>query len=536
MRYSGEAEFAQKGTCSYSTAIQRASCVRTRFAHAQPCSAILLGYGVSLQHYKGMLRYVDGHCIRMLEFISAAKTEQVLDVISLLNFEVEGWPSHTQGLRRLLSGTDFEEGCTYLACIQVSYGRLPLYIALRDLQEGMLSFSLRSHGNGPYFLIVDIRNNVKLEDRVRKIATNVREPIMRTDSRRYAFVAAKTAAREQVILCYDLEDKERVMPQLQLKGFRGDEDTVSFFIHDGWFYAACWKHLGLTGDDGDEESYYYYYRFPVNDFHPVHPWKVGDDSSWSPHCPLPARMEIVRIKRPQYQVPYIDDSELLDRSLTLWFDEESGHLAIQEVLQDTRPGALPGAIQFRYQPLVFPDSPTRVVDSIDTQIADIVQTLDYKNLPKSICIYPISPYSKSSLGSRTFNYSKFGSAFYNVKFGPDESTFPDQRPKFCLEVNPHVRTSPIDSKKGLLGRGLLPLNSVEAVKDDGEIFVDRGIYSFPPRISSVHFLEQKVSMALPITSMILEVTSSRLETQIESSDTRSGQFSSILIRGFASQG
>lgn len=466
MQCSDEAKSADRGTTSYSTAIQRAYVTRSRFALARPTSVVLLGHGNSCIFRGGVVAYEIDNTIRILDVQNAIETEDVVDVRAFMIEEASHWPRYATALQELLAST--------------------FTIYVKDFRSGILTSKVYN-GMNQHVFMVNTREEVSLESRLRKVRTyTMYQNEMETNGRYMFFVSFSRANDFEfpywVVDCYDLEDTERVMPSFFLKEIWSSDpgNDTAFEIYDDWFYILCNKHEVMPDDEGDSKSYYYCYRFPVDDFHPVPPWKLGDFSAWSPHSPLPARLEIVRIKR---QRPWIS---VEDRryarppwhKLQLLQDERTGNLLIVEGLQDSQSGTAQPQARYSFQPLVFPDLTGYTVTSSTTQIGNIIQTLDVEDLPQVDPAVYCPGFISNKVGIR--GYRPSSSASWDLSIHPGSSKGSRNRNQFCLSVGFRGYLSPIDSATGLVGSSSSQDGKLSLVDCDGDPLMLRGVHQFPP--------------------------------------------------------
>ena len=247
------------------------------------------------------------------------------------------------------------------------------------------------------------------------------------------------------------------------------------------WYAPIIFVRPIREDDIDLRPYCYCCRFPMDDF-TLAPRRRGEDPPiwplrWSR---LPARTEIVRVKREQPRIPRGMTTENMPwLDLRLWQDQSSGGVFIVESWQHCKPGDDAEKGHYRFQPLIFPDPPACTVTSTDTKVEDVIQTLNVNDLPQAGATFESPRYLEARLGTR--GYVSIASAFFDTRLGPNLSTGSSNRSEFHLTFSSCFRTSPLDNETGLLHQ--YSSDDVEEVSldSDGERILNRGVYQFPPK-------------------------------------------------------
>lgn len=476
IQYSDEVKLANQGRISYSMAVQRVYVTRAMFASARTSSVVLLAHSDGCFFGDGVAVYKDGLTLRILDLYNAGETELIVDVRALLAEQSSRWPIIIRAMQDLLAG---------IFTLQVE-----------GFQHGILSLKVYNPESNYYTFMINTRRNVPLESRVRKFHEHLEyRQEMNTDGR---YMISANYSRPNgdrrhwprwAVDCYDLEDIGRVMPELLLRDIISHDIFVDidFKMYDGWLYILCSQHSPLPNDDGDEKSFYYCYRFPVDDVHPAAPWKIGSGSAWSPHSPLPARLEIVRIKR---QRPWISEEDLYEANepfqrLNLQQDVQTGDFLMVECLQDSQSGEVCPKARYYFQPLIFPNPTGYTVNSPNTRIEDIVHTLNIEDLPRGDPPLECPNYTFDKVGTRS--YTPTASAFYDVGIQSSATIGSKKGQRFCLSVGSRGRASPISNDTGLLHS---TDESVQELLDhDGEPLVDRGVCQFPSNNCSASLLD-----------------------------------------------
>lgn len=315
--HSKEGQLADNQSIPYAAAIQRTFDRREALALARPYSALILGGGTSVVYREGVLCYVDGDVIRILDVHGAAKWEQVID------------------LNRI--GTHVWKGGK-------PFGRAELL----HYQDGILSFLYRSPlSNGQYdteeawLMAINIGKNIPTAKRVR-LAMIVQNSkfFVRNDSR-FLYVGTHDGMgshrhHEWVLQGYNLSNGHPCS-SLQLSDFFGTElrQTVIFEVYDGYLYAIS-NQSSFEVEEVDWTSYYHCCRFPLND----------------PTC---QRLQRQKIFRRQHREGPINDSWT---DVGLHKDEGTGELFISECRREWKDGvSTQQRTYYRSDPLAFTDEP-----------------------------------------------------------------------------------------------------------------------------------------------------------------------------------
>ena len=211
MHYTYEAGLARKKSIDYNTAIQRTYLTRTRFQLAKPHSVIVLGHDHGWYYDEGLLVYALGNLIRILDVYNAANTEDVIDVKSLLGEEAKRWPPYTQRIQELLSKD--------LEIRHLSHGGGILLIGIDD-----------SDCPPGYLLVIDIRKEVLLQERLLMIGRCSGDCVAKTDGR--YIIVFEDPERNGNLDLYDLKDKQQRIQKLRLPEHI-DYDMADRQMYDG---------------------------------------------------------------------------------------------------------------------------------------------------------------------------------------------------------------------------------------------------------------------------------------------------------------
>ena len=446
MNFTFEANLARKGSIDYNTAIQRTYLTRTRFQLAKPYSVIVLGHDHGWVYRKGLLVYLLGDLIRILDVYKAAVTEDVIDVRSLLSEEAERWHQHTQGIRELLSHD------------------LDLEFVWMDYDDGILLIYIKDFDPiSRYLVVIHIRKGIPLQKRLLMIRRYSSACEAITDGR-YIVVFVDPKHNSNLEL-YDLEDKRQGIQKRYLPSYI-NHATADRRIYDGWFYL-------LTNHRGDHN---YCYFFSLNQSFAVTSYREAGTET------LPEQLQVVKIKIQQHRTRQDNGPKprIPWSTLKLCRDEYSGKLVIVEGWHHHGEEDDAANTQYTFQPLQFPE-PNSAIDIATPDheyfTGGAIQALNPAVLPRAgkDCECP------SDSGARLIvrSYVPRVSTFFDVYLGSDAN--PDSRKEFefHLAVGSSHCPSPSESDSGQLEKvSSKRLGGFSVDDDNARQFV--GMRRFPP--------------------------------------------------------
>lgn len=488
--YAKEADLARRQQISYIAAMDRTFERREAFALARPYSALVLGCGTSFLYRDGILCYLSGKMIRVLNVHAAAGVETVIDSERVRR---RCWPHVDHGSR----------------------------VELVHYQERMLSFLYYTPGpsSGPgrgerYLTVIEVEVGVEIDtqppDPIIRLGVMLRRPkVWVRNNDRYLFCGSHDGGnghghREWVLQGYDLHTG-RPTAVLPLKEFWGDDlrETLVFEIYDGYLYAVS-NRSSYEVEEIDWSSFYHCQRFPVD-------------------RPIESRVQHQRIWRRQHREGPINDSWT---DLGLHRDECTGQLLIVEARKEWHAGVDAQRRTYYTQPLddagwesddrhtpempspsepsarpdpagpppvapesYFPDEPLAklVGKDNDPQFVESRPRIHGHVHPEYAGPEP-APDTFMLSRTRYRTYVPASSAFLDVVIdvdprrgagapGPARGAPPQQ---VRLRIGSRVRASPLDLGTGLLRKPWLDETTDEPIPESAERFVDRGIGLWPP--------------------------------------------------------
>ncbi|KAL8649492.1 MAG: hypothetical protein Q9210_004361 [Variospora velana] len=295
--YSKEYDLVATKLLTPETALRMLYNRQRAFATAKPSSVIVLGDGRSFLYRQGILVYVRGYTIRILDVFNASKREGVL-------------------FPRLI-GNQILAAC----CMSTE-------VELYNVQDGLLTFMFHGEtqtvGWRSWVLVIDADYQKDAEDldsdRVR-LAVDLWTPediFVRNTTRYICFISPTGSSvngrhREWVCKVWDLNEHEPRPMAMQIPELAVSElgQGLVFEIFGEYLYAVS-TQSAFEMDEPEWTSFYTCYRFPLNNPHPL-------------------TLEKLRIWRRHHQEGPIND---LWTDLKLHKDELTGKLFIIEARKE----------------------------------------------------------------------------------------------------------------------------------------------------------------------------------------------------------
>lgn len=440
---------------------------REAYALAGPYSALILGSGTSFVYRDGVVCYVDGGSIRILDVHQAALVEYV---VNLREFSNHWW----KGSKPFLS------------------------VDLLHCQDGVLSFLYRSGQNiteETWLVAIDIRENHPIDKRIRLVTLVPSSKFFVRNDSHFLYVGSYNGmgsfgSREWVLQGYDLSNGQ-LQPILNLPNLYGSDlrQTLAFEIYDGYLYALS-NQSSFEVEEIDWTSYFHCYRFPL-------------------HTPTGDHLERRQLFRRQHREGPINDSWT---HLDLHKDERTGTLFITECRREWKNGHSSQQRTYYSAPLLFSDQ-TEDTDSQDVGVSypagdPLVKVLDERSrpnwsesvphLPRNCHPEPIdAPHTfllaktkyrtfiPSSLAYLDLVIDDFPPRRGGIQIGPTNSRHWQQQIR--IRLGSRIQCRPIDPATGLLYQ---PTKSDEVpIPDSEERFADREIALWPSANAPVELLD-----------------------------------------------
>ncbi|KAL8956733.1 MAG: hypothetical protein Q9193_005823, partial [Seirophora villosa] len=299
--YSKEFELVAAKLLSPAAAIRKLYNRRRAFATAKPSSVIVLGDGKSFLYRQGILVYVRGRTIRILDVHNASRREGVL-FASLI-----------------------AEQILDTCCVSTE-------VELYNVQDGLLTFMFHGEtqtlGWKSWVLVIEADYHKDAEDfhseRVLLVVDlwTPEDLIVRNDTSHICFISPTGSSvngrhREWVCKVWDLREQEPRPIALQIRELAVSElgQGLVFEIFDGYLYAVS-TQSPFEMDEPEWTSFYTCYRFPLDNPHPL-------------------TLEKLRIWRRHHQEGPIND---LWTDLKLHKDEMTGKLFVIEARKEWTSG------------------------------------------------------------------------------------------------------------------------------------------------------------------------------------------------------
>ncbi|KAL8717946.1 MAG: hypothetical protein Q9225_004865 [Loekoesia sp. 1 TL-2023] len=293
-----EYELATSGKLSAKAAIRKLYDRQQAFTTSKPASTIMLGDGSSFLYRQGLLAYVRGRFVRVLNVHEASWKEGVV-VSDLVGPKI--------------FGTECKD----------------TEIELCHLQDGLLSIMFHGEtvrmGWRSWLLVVDVDQDKSERERVQlKVDLWTPEDVIVRNSRRYLCAMSPTGAsvngrhREWVCKIWDLEDPAPRPAVLQIPDLAVGEigQGLVFEVFDGFLYAIS-TQAPYELEEPEWTSYYTCFRFPLEN-------------------PGSRTLETLRIWRRHHKEGPIND---LWTDLKLHKDETTGELFIMEARKEWTGGS-----------------------------------------------------------------------------------------------------------------------------------------------------------------------------------------------------
>lgn len=451
---------------SYATAVKRTFQRREAYALAGPYSALIIGSGTSFVYRDGVVCYVDGGSIRILDVHQAALVEYV---VNLRQFNNHCW----KGAKKFLS------------------------VDLLHCQDGVLSFLYRSGQNiteETWLIAIDIRENHPIDKRIRLVTLVPNSKFFVRNDSHFLYVGSYNGmgsfgSREWVMQGYDLSNGQ-LQPVLNLPNLYGSDlrQTLVFEIYDGYLYALS-NQSSFEVEEIDWTSYFHCYRFPL-------------------HTPTSEQLERRQLFRRQHREGPINDSWT---HLDLHRDERTGNLYITECRREWKDGH--SAQQRTYYSALLLFSDQTEVDSEDVGVSypagdPLVKVLDEKSRPnwsESVPHLPRNCHPEPIDSEYTFLLAKtkyrtfIPSSLANLDLVIDD--FPSRRggiqvdttntrhwqQQIRIRLGSRMQCSPVDPATKLLHEPTIV--DERSIPDSEERFADRGIALWPPNNAPMELLD-----------------------------------------------
>ncbi|OCL04291.1 hypothetical protein AOQ84DRAFT_301185 [Glonium stellatum] len=314
--HSHEAKLARREEITYREAVQRIYERRSAFAKAAPLSARILGHGSAFLYRQGVLCFLTGNYIRVLDLHTSSGPPRAIDIISIIKNEVPpGIPNVESKVSLLYYSDDI---------VAVHYER-------KSRPSDSWIFAISTKADIPTDLRVVAREQLESSSRLF---------VRHTASYLYFGTHSGTGTHghhEWRIHRMSLGHEHAIPAEgLQLEDFVGSDigSTVAFEIHEGYFYALS-NQTSFDVEEVDWTSFYHCIRFPLE-------------------RPFKNALEInARIYRRQHAEGPINDSWT---DLSLQVDESTNDLVIVESRREWLEGGSTQHRTFYTQHISFPDS------------------------------------------------------------------------------------------------------------------------------------------------------------------------------------
>lgn len=427
---------------------------------------MIIGSGTSFVYRDGVVCYVHGGSIRILDVHQAALVERV---VNLTQFNDHCW----KGAKKFHS------------------------VDLLHCQDGVLSFLYRSGQNiteETWLIAIDIRENYPIDKRIRLVTLVPNSKFFVRNDSHFLYVGSYNGmgsfgSREWVMQGYDLSNGQ-LQPVLNLPNLYGSDlrQTLVFEIYDGYFYALS-NQSSFEVEEIDWTSYFHCYRFPL-------------------HTPTGDHLERRQLFRRQHREGPINDSWT---HIDLHRDERTGNLFITECRREWKDGQ--SAQQRTYYSTLLLFSDQNEVDTEDVGVSypagdPLVKVLDEKSRPnwsESVPHLPRNCHPEPIDSEYTFLLAKtkyrtfIPSSLANLDLVIDD--FPSRRGGIQLDtknsrhwqqqirirLGSRMQCSPVDPATKLLHEPTYIDN--RAIPDSEERFVDRGIALWPPNNAPMELLD-----------------------------------------------
>ncbi|KAF7509371.1 hypothetical protein GJ744_008094 [Endocarpon pusillum] len=249
----GQIVHDREGYYSSRQAIERVHSVRQSLGSARPYSVSVLAYGEAFIYSEGVLCYVDGPLVRIIDIHGGSQVEDVVRVLTInqrLSSRVASEPSVLQPFDETrITGISYSE--RILVCLCESEAT-----------------------NEHWLLVVDLSQHRDRRDPFRHPLTCTTKLFIRHD-RSYLYYGTHSGRRsdghhEWLITGLDLEKGRPITTKpFQLADFVGSDvgSTACFKIHEKHLYAVS-NQTSFEVEEVDWTSYYHYIKIPLGDKKP----------------------------------------------------------------------------------------------------------------------------------------------------------------------------------------------------------------------------------------------------------------------------
>jgi hypothetical protein len=336
------------GCVSSRQALERVQSIRQSVACAKPYSAALLAYGEVFAYSEGVLSYVDGQLVRVVDIHGASKVEEVIDV-SAISQNLACVSTLDPAL--LLSSNDTQ-------IINLSYS------------EGVLVCVCESEiSQESWLLVIDLGTSFSTTIKRRryfKHPLNCSTKLFIRHNRSYLYYGTHSALRsdghhEWLMTGLDLENGGLITHKpFQLADFVGSDigSTACFEIHDDFLFAVS-NQTSFEVEEVDWTSYYHCVKILLGD-------------------PKPD-LEAHRIWQRQHGEGPINDSWT---DLSLQKDGQTDELLIVECRKEWLGGGSANIRTYYTQPLRFNTDDEEVMQMCNFPVNDpLTKTLDENSKP-----------------------------------------------------------------------------------------------------------------------------------------------------------
>lgn len=247
------------GSLSSRQAIERVYNVRQSLATAEPYSASLLAYGEVFGYSQGVLYYVHGPFVRLLDIHSSSEKEEVVDLLAIeqtLAYRSEPPPLRLS--QSQITSLSYSDRTLVCVCEGEVDGVCCLLVIDLDYHDTTNSSNIGMKRHRPF--LHQLRCKTKLFVR---------------HNRSYLYYGTHSGVRsdrhhEWLLTCLDI-DTERPITQkpFRLADFVGSDIgcTASFQIHEGHFYAIS-NQTSFEVEEIDWTSYYHIIKIPLGETKP----------------------------------------------------------------------------------------------------------------------------------------------------------------------------------------------------------------------------------------------------------------------------
>ncbi|KAF2502338.1 hypothetical protein BU16DRAFT_5322 [Lophium mytilinum] len=316
--YSKEAKLAQEKKITYRDAVQRIYERREAFAKASPSSASILGHGSAFLYKQGILCYISGSSIRVVDIHASSSAPRTIELSPIISSVVSA--GLADGKISLLSYSD--------EILALHYER-----KAKSVDNWLLAISTKADTPDAERLVTKI----ELESSSKLFARN---------NASFLYYGTHSGVgthghHEWRIDGVSLDAEHAIpagTPPLQLENFVGSDmgSTVAFEIHDNYFYALS-NQTSFDVEEVDWTSFYHCVRFPLE-----------RTSSNAPETND-------RIYRRQHAEGPINDSWT---DMSMQADESTNALTIVESRREWKDGGSQQTRTFYTQEITFPPSST----------------------------------------------------------------------------------------------------------------------------------------------------------------------------------